>query len=115
MEKVELCKSKGKYIFTSVSELYTENVLSFTNPLSPRQWGSPAWDAKCEPGMNSPGISCAVFVLRGHWLPVREHRVMYSSLLKCHWSWLPEKRFSNAFKGQFAHAPHGCCVLIKSY
>lgn len=98
-------------MFPYASELYTEIVLSFTNPLSPRQWGNPAWGAKCEPGMNSPGISCAVYVLQGHWFPAREPRVMHSPLLKCHWSWLPEKRLPSAVKGQVAHAPHGCCVF----
>lgn len=87
-------------MFSPGSELYTENVLSFTNPLSPRHWGSPAWDTKCEPGMNSPGISCTMFVLQGHWFPVREHRVMHSSLLKCHWSWLPEQGFQGLSKAR---------------
>lgn len=37
------------------------------------QLESPAWDAKCEPGMNSPGISCVVVCVARTLVP-RERR-----------------------------------------
>ena len=94
MEKVEFCDSEGRpntcFLMRVSCALRTCRVI---------QIHFPQVDGGVQVGVQNGNLVnkfpwnllCYVCVSRTLVPQWSEHRVMHSSLLKCHWSWLPEK------------------------